>query len=128
MGVTEVLREILNRHRDTVLFAYLFGSLAEGRGGPLSDVDVAVFLTRQAASDPWEAGLALQADFCRALRRNDVDVLVLNRARNLMLLDEIIRRGLVLLDQDREAREEFELKVLHLAMDFKAQRAAIMGF
>jgi hypothetical protein len=128
MDVMEVLRRVLDRHRDTVLFAYLFGSLAEGRGGPLSDVDVAAFLTREAASDCWDAELSLQADFCRALRRNDVDVLILNEARNLVLLDEIIRRGVVLLDQDREAREEFELNLLHLAIDFKTQRAAMVGF
>jgi predicted nucleotidyltransferase len=128
MDVMDVLREVLCRHRDTVLFAYLFGSLAEGRGGPLSDVDVAAFLTGEAASGCWDARLALQADFCRALGRNDVDVLILNEARNLMLLDEIIRRGVVLLDQDRDVREEFELKVLHLAIDFKTRRAAMVGF
>jgi len=50
VDVMEVLREVLYRHRETVLFAYLFGSLAEGRGGPLSDVDVAAFLSREAAS------------------------------------------------------------------------------
>ncbi len=128
MDVMEVLRGVLDRHRDTVIFAYLFGSLAEGSGGPLSDVDVAVFLTREAASDCLNARLTLQADFCRDLGRNDVDVVILNEVRNLILLDEIIRRGALLLDQDREVREDFELKVLHLAIDFKTQRAAMVGF
>lgn len=128
MDIIEVLQRTLEKNRDKVLFAYLFGSLADGRGGPLSDVDVAVFLADETASDHWDARLSLQADFSRALRRNDVDVLILNHTHNLMLLDEIIRRGVVLLDQDRQAREDFELKVLHRAIDFKTQRAAIVGF
>jgi uncharacterized protein len=55
-------------------------------------------------------------------------VVILNHTHNLMLLDEIIRRGVVLLDQDRQVREDFELKALHRAIDFKTQRAAIVGF
>lgn len=128
MDIIEVLQQTLHKHRDRVLFAYLFGSLAEGRCGPLSDVDVAVFLADEPASDRWDAGLSLHADISRALRRNDVDVLILNDAQNLILLDAIIRRGVLLLDQDRQARESYELSVLHRAIDFKTQRAATVGF
>ncbi len=128
MDIIEALQRTLDKNRDKVLFAYLFGSLAEGRGGPLSDVDVAVFLADEIASNHWDVRLSLQADLSRALGRNDVDVVILNHTHNLMLLDEIIRRGVVLLDQDRQVREDFELKALHRAIDFKTQRAAIVGF
>ena len=40
-----------------VLFAYLFGSQATGRAGPLSDVDVAVYLDDSV--DALESKLAL---------------------------------------------------------------------
>lgn len=45
MDVITTLRRSLERRREQVLFAYLFGSFAEGKEEPLSDVDVAVFLT-----------------------------------------------------------------------------------
>jgi uncharacterized protein len=128
MDIIEVLQRILDKRRGTVLFAYLFGSLAEDREGPLSDVDVAVFLTAECAANHWDVRLSLQADLSRALGRNDVDVVILNQTHNLMLLDEIIRRGVILLDHDRQVREDFELQALHRAIDFKTQRAAIIGF
>lgn len=128
MDVIKTLRRCLEERRDQVLFAYLFGSLVERKDGPLSDVDVAVFLTDEFASSHFDVKLSLLADFCRALGRNDVDVVVLNRTRNRMLLDGIIRRCVVLLDQDPRLRADFELKALHRAIDFKTQRAAVMGF
>ena len=128
MDVITTLRRALERRRDQVLFAYLFGSLAERKEGPLSDVDVAVFLTNKCATSHFDVKLSLLADFCRALGRNDVDVVVLNHTRNLMLLDGIIRSGVVLLDQDPQLRADFELTALHRTIDFRTQRAAVMGF
>lgn len=128
MDVAKTLRRCLEERRDQVLFAYLFGSMAEGKEGPLSDVDVAVFLKDEFASSHFDVKLSLLADFCRALGRNDVDVVVLNHIHNLMLLDGIIRAGVVLLDEDPRLRADFELNALHRAIDFKAQRAAVMGF
>ena len=128
MDIIEVLQRTLDKSRDKVLFAYLFGSLAESRGGPLSDVDVAVFLDDECAANHWDVRMTLQADLSRALGRNDVDVVILNHTHNLMLLDEIIRRGVILLDQDQQVRVDFELKTLHRAIDFKIQRATTIGF
>jgi len=127
MDVITTLRRCLEERRDQVLFAYLFGSLAERKEGPLSDVDVAVFLKNEFASSHFDVKLSLLGDFCRALGRNDVDVVVLNHTHNLMLLEGIIRIGVVLLDEDPRLRADFELKALHRAIDFKTQRAAVMG-
>ena len=66
-------------------------------------------------------------DFCRVLKRNDIDVVVLNTTTNIVLLDEIIRGGIVLVDRDIDLREEFEQKILHQAMDFKEQRIVFLG-
>jgi len=60
------------------------------------------------------------------LKRNDIDMVVLSKETNLILLDQIIRRG-ILFEGDKERREEFEQKILHLAIDFKTQRLANMG-
>jgi uncharacterized protein len=63
----------------------------------------------------------------RGLGTNDIDIVVLNSASNLILLDEIIRRGLVLVDRNPDLREDFEQKALHRAIDFQAQRRAVLG-
>ncbi|MCX7682029.1 MAG: nucleotidyltransferase domain-containing protein, partial [Anaerolineae bacterium] len=39
--------------RHGVVLAYLFGSQAEGRAGPLSDVDIAVLLGPQVPEERW---------------------------------------------------------------------------
>ncbi len=53
-ALEEELRAALRRH-PRVLVAYLFGSTARGRAGPLSDVDVAVLLAED--GDPFPAYL-----------------------------------------------------------------------
>ncbi|MHB1351640.1 MAG: type VII toxin-antitoxin system MntA family adenylyltransferase antitoxin [Desulfobulbaceae bacterium] len=110
-----------------VLFAYLFGSVVKGESSPHSDIDIAVYLRDVEPDAYFEGKLALHADLCRALMRNDVDLLVLNNANNLMLIEEIIRNGTVIYDLDRNARIDFEVMALHRAMDFKAHRYAVMG-
>ena len=62
-------------------------------------MDIAVFLSGDGRNPPLMSS-SLYADFCRALKRNDVDVVVLNIAVNLMLLDEIVRYGVVIYDAD----------------------------
>ncbi len=106
-----------------VKFAYLFGSQATGKAGPLSDLDLAVYLK------PYthRRYLDLYAACCRALKRNDLDLVLLNRTENLILLENIIREGKLLFERDRGARFEFEVETLHLALDFREMRRQILG-
>ena len=121
------LLPVYEQYGSKVTFAYLFGSTARRAAYPPADVDIAVFLSPEGRKSAFDVKLSLHADFCRALKRNDVDVVVLNTSVNLMLLDEIVRYGVVLYDADPDTREEFELKILHQAIDFKTQRLAVMG-
>jgi predicted nucleotidyltransferase len=125
--IKNILR-VLEKYEETVLFAYLFGSTAHGEGIRRSgDIDIAVFLSRGSRESYFEIKLSLYADLCRALQRNDVDLLVLNTATNLVLLDQIVRTGIVLRDRQADKRVDFEIRVLHRALDFKEQRLAVMG-
>ncbi len=119
------LTPVLKEH-SKIAFAYLFGSVATEEYSPLSDVDVAVF-HYQDANFSFEDTLQLQGDCCRVLKRNDVDILVLNKARNLILLDDVIRKGRIILNREPQLLHNFELKTLHLACDFKYQRYREMG-
>lgn len=126
-NIKKTLLPVFEKYGDQVVFSYLFGSAAREKPSPLSDIDIAVYLSKNNSRDFFELKLSLHADICRALGRNDVDIVVLNTAVNLMLLDDIIRNGIVLHDGEIEAREAYEGRVIHQAIDFKAQRFAIMG-
>jgi len=107
-----------------VKFAYLYGSLAQGLDTSLSDIDVAVYLKGIPSLDEE---LDLHLFMSRGLATDRVDLLILNRTRNIMLLEEIIKKGIVIYDTDPEFRLDFELRVLHEAIDFKEHRRAILG-
>jgi len=123
--MNEIIREVLQQNVD-VLFAYLFGSMAQGQDGPRSDIDIALYFAED-VSDHFERGLTIHGELCRKLKTDRVDVILLNKAHNLMLIDEIIRQGTVILDRNKKAREDFEISHLHRAMDFKQQRLSIIG-
>jgi len=91
---------VLEGH-DDVLVAYLFGSLARGTQGPLSDVDVAVLLREDGSL--FDRQLRLVADLSGELRRDDVDVIVLN-ACPVPLGYRVLRDGRLLLNRDNGAR------------------------
>jgi predicted nucleotidyltransferase len=60
---------------------YLFGSRAGGRGGPRSDVDLAVVLREELdATARWRKRLSLLGDACQRLGTDAVDLVVLEDA------------------------------------------------
>jgi len=124
----DILKTILKDQVQDVIFAYLFGSQARSDSPyPPRDIDLAVFFGERSDISFVDAKLSLYAILSRALRINNIDILVLNKATNLILLDEVIRNGVLLLDKDPALREEFEQRILHQALDFKFQRVSILG-
>jgi predicted nucleotidyltransferase len=126
-NIIDELRSIIEKYKDHIIFAYLFGSAAKNDLRPLSDIDIAIFLRKGKKGSYFDLKLTTHSDICRVLKRDDIDVVILNITTNIMLLDEIIRNGVVLFDGDKDLREEFELKILHQAIDFKEQRKALVG-
>jgi predicted nucleotidyltransferase len=121
------LGDVFSKYEQDLVAVYLFGSMAEGTHSSLSDIDIAVLLRRQDKQSAVVLKLRLHADLCRILQRNDVDLLVLNLSGNLILNDHIIRNSVTLYSADEDARNEFELNVLHRCTDFKFQRLYSMG-
>ena len=103
--------------RSEVLAAYLYGSLAEGRAGKLSDIDIAVLirdsLTEQ---DLWHVEDSLAAHLRRVLQTDGLDLIVLNLAP-LRLRYEVITRGRVPYSADDAARADFESLALRRYWD-----------
>lgn len=104
--INEVLIERLSRVEGLVA-AYLSGSRARGDSTSASDVDVAVWLTDDAAElDALQ--LELAADLEQRLGTS-VDVVVLNRAPS-DLTHRVLRDGIILLERDRSARVRFGVR------------------
>jgi predicted nucleotidyltransferase len=94
-------------HYPQVQVAYLFGSQARGRAGPLSDVDVAVLLGENLnQAEALDLQLRLMADLADALGSDDVDVVVLNHA-SLVLRHQVLKSGQILLCRDETTRFRF---------------------
>jgi predicted nucleotidyltransferase len=121
------LAPIFSRYHEEIVAAYLFGSTAKGVTSPSSDIDIAVLMRNGDKKSGAALKFRLYPDLCRALKRNDVDLVLLNLSGNLILNDEIVRHGKVLYTTDDDAREEFELNLLHRCADFKFQRRYAMG-
>ncbi len=121
------LAPIFSRYHEKIVAAYLFGSTARGVAFCSSDIDIAVLVRTRDKKCGADLKYRLYADLCRALKRNDIDIVLLNLSGNLVLNDEIVRQGKVLYTTDEDAREEFELNVLHACTDFKFQRRYAMG-
>ena len=115
-----------NFHKEIVA-AYLFGSTAKGVVSRLSDIDIAVLLRNRDKKGGAILKFRLYADLCRKLKRNDIDLVLLDLSGNLILNDEIVRNGKLLYTTDDGVREDFELNVLHRNMDFRFQRRYAMG-
>jgi predicted nucleotidyltransferase len=100
-----------------VVSADLFGSRASGRPGPLSDVDVAVWL--DPGVDPAErlaARLHLTAAAEAALGTADVDLVILNDAPPL--LQHRARRGSIrVIERDPRRRVQLEADALVRYLD-----------
>ncbi|MDO8678709.1 MAG: nucleotidyltransferase domain-containing protein [Acidobacteriota bacterium] len=96
------------RHAD-IQAAYIFGSVAQGRARPDSDIDIAVLLGRRIPeARALRYKLKLAVELGPALHRNDVQLVILNDAPPL-LAHRVLSRGLVF-ERSRAARVRFQVQ------------------
>ena len=104
--------------RDDVMFAYLFGSVARGDVGPLSDIDIAVMC------DDCET--RIQWDLMELLGREDIDVVNLRTLRSQRLVKDIVQEGVLL--KEGERRAQWEVDAYHKALDFIQHAKVVYGY
>src|SRR5712692_108869 len=104
----EALIAFLKTQPDIVA-AYLFGSLAQGRATPHSDVDIAILLA-DGADDlaMTNRRLQLMGDLAPFVS-GSLDVVVLNNA-SPVLQHQVLRHGRRLYEGNREARIAFQVR------------------
>jgi uncharacterized protein len=89
-----------------VIGVYGFGSRARGEAGPRSDVDLAVVLDGEIS---LAEELRLRAEVVEELRRDDVDLVLFNRAPPLLKY-EIVGTGKRLFSRDDGALDRLEAR------------------
>lgn len=118
----EKLRTALDRPE--VLSAFLFGSRARGRAGPLSDVDIAVLHASGLDSGQrLDLRLALISEATDALGTTEADLVLLNDAPPLLRFN-VLRDGIRLLDRDPAERIRFQVKSMNEYFDTEPLRQA----
>lgn len=115
--------------RREILCGYLFGSLAHDRGGPLSDLDLAVW--RAPGYQPLEMGWQtywgdLHAELIHAahLKDDELDLVVLNSLKNVVLAHRATWHGKLIFCRDHVARVRAETGILRRFLDTAALRRA----
>lgn len=102
-----------------VRLAYLFGSVAKGKAGKLSDIDVAVLIDESLnKKQRFDLQLELISDISEILKTDRIDLVVINEAP-LSLKFEIIKANYPLFIRDRMEKIDFEQMVMSRYLDRK---------
>ncbi len=105
--------------RPEILEAYLFGSHAQGKAQPHSDVDIAVYIDESRVErSAFGYRAQLTTVVIAGLHFNDIDLLVLNHAPPVLYY-HVLRDGIRVLSRDlmetttREGRAIAKMHLLH---------------
>jgi len=94
--------------------AYLFGSVARGEAHAGSDVDVGIFFRDKPSLKELAA---IANDLCEAAGM-ELDVESLNSA-DCFFLHDVVAEGIVVYEDDRDERADFEVRVARRYQDMK---------
>ena len=108
-----------------IVAAYLFGSRAIKKQGPLSDYDFGIQLSRRVSKNQYlTLRLKLMRDIARALQKDQIDVVIYNESP-LLLQYEILKGNLIYECKPAErARMMFETLRLYLDWQYYEKKFA----
>lgn len=106
------------RGQEYIKLAYLFGSVAKGKEGKLSDVDIAIFFDESLSKrEIFNLQLKLMSELTSILKTDKIDLIVMNNAP-LLLKYNIIKHGKILKDEI-ETKVMVESRILSDYLDMK---------
>jgi hypothetical protein len=113
-----LLKEKLEKEKD-IIFAYIFGSYGRDNISPLSDVDIAVYLTD--SNDFFQRKIELNLLITEVLKTDEVDIVIMNDAP-LEFAFNVLKTGSLLFSKDESLRINYEIKIIKFYQDFKFYR------
>jgi len=109
--------------RKDVLFAYLFGGLSRGKPKPLSDVDIAVYLSEIA--DSVKAKSEIIEKLVDILKTDEIDMIILNQS-SLSLSMNVLKTNRVLVDKKPFSRHTYQSLIFRKYFDFHQLESNIL--
>jgi predicted nucleotidyltransferase len=105
--------------KHNLIAVYLFGSVAQGTAGPLSDIDFGVLLPIGFTKEKlYDANDKIFLDLANYIPSEKLDVVVLNLAP-LRIQFEVVTTGKLIYSRDDSARADYESYILRKYEDFK---------
>jgi len=107
--------------KEEILFAFLFGSIANDKTTGISDIDIAVMLNESKidkTKNPYGYKAELLAKLISVLSFDDIDLIILNDAP-LLLKHRIVQSGREIYTKDEKLSAEFCVKVMEQFLDLK---------
>ena len=116
-NITELLPKaiIYLNAQPEVQFVYLFGGLAKGDPTPLSDLDLAIYLSPEEHMS--ERKLEILGKLIDILQTDEIDLVILNRAP-LPLRMQILKSRKILVDKAPFKRHAYESLTMREYFDF----------
>ncbi len=114
--------EFLSSHPG-VEFACLFGGLARREPTTLSDVDIAVYLSK--SSKPAKTKLEILGALMQILKTDEIDLVVLNSAP-ISLRGRILKNRRMIADQNPFLRHRYESLTMREYFDFSVLEKMIL--
>lgn len=119
METTKQLKELKNIFKlyPKIKLAYFFGSRANGKAGPLSDYDFAVYIDERNKKKLFELKFILMDKISRLFKTDKVDVVILNMTESPELKFNIIKEGRLIYEKE-PFRVLVEPRILNEYFDF----------
>lgn len=112
----DLLKQFFEK-KSYIKVAYLFGSQAEEKASPLSDVDIGVLIDEKMGKEQrLELKLELISELSKLLKTDKIDLIIMNNA-SINLNYEIIKCGKILFEKDAASRILFESMILSKYLD-----------
>lgn len=110
------VKEFLQK-QDQIELAYLFGSVAYGEQGKLSDIDLALFLDESLDKEErFKLNLTLISDLQDILKTDQLDLVIMNDAP-VSLNFEVIKANYPLLIRDENFKVDMEVRIMSRYLD-----------
>lgn len=114
MDIIKKCKSILIEYED-IIFAYIFGSYAQGKMRTDSDIDIAIYLEKKMDIETY---LEIKMHLSEACKR-EVDLIVLNDITPLLKY-QIYKNNILLFTRDKAIETRYKVKTLFEYSDMKS--------
>jgi len=113
----KALKRVLSKEEE-ILFAYLYGSYAQGTNIPESDVDLALYFKSTNLKTYLNLERKLLSTLISELHTDKIEIVVLNTLPFLMKY-KVLKEGIPVLIKDEQARADFDDSIMNRYFELK---------